>query len=282
MKDTTAAAGTPAPRAAISDKHLKEMSPARDFPSGTRVRMRYAILSSPRSGSTLLGRVLHETGMAGDPQEYFNPPLLRIERERSANPALNINEFIRRMEARRTSPNGVFGMKMHYSQMLGVFGAKKPNPNMVRMLRGFQSLIWIRRRDRIGQAISQAIALRTNVWSSEDSRFRKDPEVNIHPYDCINTLRAVAGDDAGWEQLLRATGLPVLEVWYEDLVAQYEPQTRRVLEHLGISGDVPVIPPQPLEKQAGVLNERLRRELLAYLGAGTHPSTPEPATRTPK
>jgi len=250
----------------ISEKNRRELSPERDFPEATPVRRRYCILSSPRSGSTLLGRFLYETRMAGDPQEYFNPPLLVFERERSGNPKLSLNEFLKLMEARRTSPNGVFGMKVHYSQLLGVLGTNKPDGRVVGFLRKFGKLIWIRRRDRMGQAISQAIALRTQVWSSEDSRFGSEPEVHIHPFECVRTLRAVCGDDAGWEQFIRSAKLAVHEIWYEDLVADYEAQCRAVLAYLELDKDVPNIPAQPIERQSGDLNERVRRELSEYLG----------------
>ena len=250
----------------ITDKHRREMSPERDFAQGTPVRQRYAILSSPRSGSTLLGRLLHETALAGDPQEYFNPPLIYLERERSGNSELNMNQFLRLMEQRRTSPNGSFGIKMHYSQLLGVFKTAKPTNAVVGFLRKLDKLIWIRRRDRIGQAISQAVAMRTQVWSSEDTRFERNPKVDVHAYECVNALRLVCRDDAGWEQLIAKAGLKVHEVWYEDLVNDYEQQSRLVLRHLGIDDQVVNIPPQPIEKQSGELNERLRHDLHAYLG----------------
>ena len=254
------------PTVVITDKHIREMSPERDFPGEIPVKQRYAILSSPRSGSTLLGRFLYETKMAGDPQEYFNPPLIGLERKRSGNDKLNMNQFLRVMEKRRTSPNGMFGMKMHYSQLLGVFRTNKPTNNVVNFLRKLDKLIWIRRRDRIGQAISQAVAVKTNVWSSEDSRFERNPDIKVHPHECIETLRIVSRDDALWEQLIKAAKLPVHEVWYEDFVEDYEQQARGTLRFLEIDQDVPVIPAPPLERQAGELNERMRRELIAYLG----------------
>jgi trehalose 2-sulfotransferase len=250
----------------ISEKHRRELSPERDFPAKTPVRRRYCILSSPRSGSTLLGRFLYETRMAGDPQEYFNPPLLVLERQRSGDPKLSLNEFLRVMEERRTSPNGVFGMKMHYSQLLGVLRVNKPDAKAVAFMKKFGKLIWIRRRDRIGQGISQAIALRTQVWSTEDSRFERDPAVDIHPFECVKALHAVCRDDAGWDQLISAAKLGAHEIWYEDLVADYEAQCRSVLAYLELERDVSKIPPQPIERQAGELNERLRRELVAYFG----------------
>jgi len=250
----------------VSDKNRREMSPERDFPQQVPVRMRYCILSSPRSGSTLLGRMLHETRMAGDPQEYFNPPLLQYERERTGNPSLSLNEFLRAMEARRTSPNGVFGMKLHYSQMLGAFRARQPNKNMVALLNKFNHLIWIRRRDRLRQAISQAVGQHTQVWSSEDSRFGQQSAVEVHPFQCVRALQIVGGDDFGWERLIKATGLKVHEVWYEDLVADYENQSRLALRHLGLEDAVPNIPPPAIQRQSSELNERLHAELIEYLG----------------
>lgn len=254
------------PKIPITDKHRREMSPERDFPGPTPVKMRYAILSSPRSGSTLLGRILYETKLAGDPQEYFNPPLIALERQTTGKEKMGINQFMTRMERRRTSPNGVFGMKVHYSQMLGTLSANESKPDVGRFLQVWNKLIWIRRRDRIGQAISQAIGAHTNVWSSEDSRFEREPDVKVHPYDCVAALNIVARDDAAWEHVLQQAGLPVHEVWYEDLVADYENQTRAVLRFLGIDDQVAQVPKQPIEKQGGALNERLRSELHAYLG----------------
>lgn len=55
-----------------STKNIKELSLERDFPGPFPIRTRYAILSSPRSGSTLLARMLFATGMAGDPIEPKN------------------------------------------------------------------------------------------------------------------------------------------------------------------------------------------------------------------
>jgi LPS sulfotransferase NodH len=149
---------------------------------------------------------------------------------------------------------------------MGVFRANKPNQNVVNFLRRADKLIWIRRRDRIAQAISQAVAVKTNVWSSEDSRFQRDPDIKIHPFEIISTLHVVSRDDAGWEVLIPAAKLQVLEVWHEDLVGDYENEARKVLRYLGIDKDVPTIPPPPLERQSGELNERLRRELHAYMG----------------
>ncbi len=134
------------------------------------------------------------------------------------------------------------------------------------MLKRFNSLIWIRRRDRAAQAISQIVAQHTQVWSSEDARHGAARELKIHPYECVRALQMVAGDDFGWERLIAAAGLKVHQVWYEDLVADYDAQSRAVLRHLGIDSQVDSIPAPPLEKQAGEANEKLRARWMKYMG----------------
>jgi LPS sulfotransferase NodH len=210
--------------------------------------------------------MLYETRLAGDPQEYFNPPIISLASEQSGNKAPQLGDYLKSMESRRTSPNGVFGMKMHYSQMLGVLKTPKPNETAVKLLRGFSKLIWIRRRDRLMQGISQAIAQQTQVWSSEDSRHSEVDAVEVHPFACLSAAKLIAGDDFGWERLIRAAKLTVHTVWYEDLVADYENESRKVLHYLGLNELVETIPEPPLQKQGGEQNERIHKELLQYLG----------------
>lgn len=250
----------------VSDKNRREMSLERDFSQPYPITKRYCILSSPRSGSTLLGRMLYETGGAGDPQEYFNPPLLQIERERSGDPKMSLNTFMKRMEKRRTSPNGVFGMKLHFYQMLQAFQASKPNKNMLAMLNRFNHLIWIRRRDKLRQAISQAIGQHTQIWSSEDARNAERKAIKIHPFACVRALQVVAGDDRGWEQLIETANLKVHTIWYEDLVKDYGAECREILKYIDIEQSGMEIPAPPIQRQANEMNEALYHELKAYLG----------------
>ncbi len=256
----------------ISDKNRREMSEERDFAQSVPVVSRYCILSSPRSGSTLLGRMLYETGLAGDPQEFLNPPLIAIERERSGNDTLDWNGFLQLMEKRRTSPNGVFGIKLHFSQMLSAFRSRQVTPGMVKMLKGFNHLIWIRRRDRLRQGISQAVGMHTQVWSSEDSNSVDLSAGDIHPFQVLRATVGVSHDDHAWEQLIPQAGLDVLVIWYEDLVDNYEAESRRVLTHLNLQEMVEDIPEPPLKRQATEVNEEIRQALLAYLGISSDDS----------
>src|SRR5579863_4501463 len=135
-----------------SRKNMLEISSERDFPVRAEISKRYCILSSPRAGGTLLGRMLFETGLAGDPLEYFNLRLLQLARERFGNQVLSSLDFLHLMEARRTSRNGVFGVKLQFDQMLRDYRSEVPNEAMLKFLRGNQCLFWIRRRNRLRQA----------------------------------------------------------------------------------------------------------------------------------
>lgn len=210
--------------------------------------------------------MLYETKQAGDPQEYFNPPIIALASEQSGKKELQLGEYLKLMESRRTSPNGVFGMKLHYSQMLNILKTPKPNDTALKLLKSFNKLIWIRRRNRLMQGISQAIGQQTQVWSSEDSRHADVGPIDVHPFACLNATKQIAGEDFGWERLIKAANLTVHTVWYEDLVDDYEKESRKVLQYLGLSALVDTIPEQPLKKQGGEQNLRIHEELLQYLG----------------
>ena len=74
----------------------------------------YMICSLPRSGSSLLCEALANTLHAGMPAEYFNPGIIaRMERRWNVG---SFDDYLRKLLARKTSPNGVFGLKVHWGQ----------------------------------------------------------------------------------------------------------------------------------------------------------------------
>lgn len=250
-----------------STKNNMELSPERDFPGPVPVRTRYAILSSPRSGSTLLSRMLFMTRMAGDPLEYLNPHLLRRERARTGTNSLTYPDFIKDMERRRTSANGMFGMQIHFSHFLSAFPGNKLTAPMANFIRAFDKLIWIRRRDRMRQAVSFAIARKSGAWSSEERKvvsIRNPAEV--HPIDCLKALNIVCRNDFDWENLIDTLNLDVHVVWFEDLTQNYHEQSANVVRYLGLDSVVTSIPAPPIQRQSSELNEQVLDQLCTYLG----------------
>lgn len=234
--------------------------------------MRYLILASPRSGSTLVGRMLHATGQAGDPLEYFNPNLRDAERDTRGLESLSFPQYLSIAEARSTTANGVFGMHLHLSQFADAFhrkpGERGVNGEMLAFLRSFDKFIWTRRRNRIRQAVSWVIAKRAKSFHSRESAEQIN-EYDIMPDELVNALSLVCANDFGWENLIKRNDLRARTVWYEDMVTDYHGSSRIILRHLGLNGTVRDIPPPPIQKQATELNDRLARRFAGYLGIST-------------
>lgn len=229
-----------------------ELDARRDFTARSAVKSRYCLLTSQRTGSTLIGRMLYSTGIAGDPLEYFNHILLEKERLRTGNPSLNANEFLANMEKRRTSPNGVFGLKTHYHQILRAFSTDSANEQVVSFLRGHQHLIWTRRRDKLRQAVSLAFARKTGHWSSEgSSRFNEvgTESPKISEEELFDALQTVCIEDLRWETLIESNNLRVLTVWYENLLSDYDYSCREILRHLDLDAEKQKVIPQPIARQ---------------------------------
>src|SRR5262249_13182638 len=85
-----------------------------DFPTPTKPTTFYMVASTPRSGSTYLCYQLWGTGQLGAPQEYFNYNSLMLEMAVRLG-TTNIHDYVRRLFEIRTSANGVFAFKAHWS-----------------------------------------------------------------------------------------------------------------------------------------------------------------------
>ena|SRR5690554_247963 len=121
-------------------QHLYEdqFSEQRDFVESTPVKKTLVIASTPRCGSHMLGHLLYQTGAFGFPLEYANPRNLKEWHRRFA--LEDQREVFRNIQTKRTSPNGVFGVKLHYSHLSIVGGITQlledyPDPHFVILTR---------------------------------------------------------------------------------------------------------------------------------------------------
>ena len=122
---------------------------------------RYLICSTPRSGSTLLARLIETTGRMGVPYEYLNMQVhAKPMAERLGVPPMPPGPYLQAVERVRTTPNGVFGLKAHFHQI----GPLLARPAIAQLM-ATATLVWIRRRDLLGQSISYFRATKTRVWS---------------------------------------------------------------------------------------------------------------------
>ncbi|HTW50616.1 MAG TPA: DUF6065 family protein [Stellaceae bacterium] len=227
----------------------------------------YVICTAPRTGSTLLAQALTSTGKAGRPHEFFD---IYAHNEQFWVKTLKVDdpvEYLPKVLAAGTTDNGVFGLKLLWHQspaLLAKLQAAVPDRvNGARNLShellsaSFETpvhYIWLRRRNKLAQAISYYRASRTGLWRASadpaDGSSATGPEPGFD-YDQIEQYaRLVNHFDAQWHQFFRLNRLKVLMMWYEHFVANYESSIFHVLDFLGIAREGQRLGAPRLRRQA--------------------------------
>ena len=183
-----------------------------------RPRGSYFVCATPRCGSWFLCGLLASTGVAGRPHEWFwRDTRASLERAWGVRDA---DEYVELVLAAGSTPNGVFGAKV----MWGALPDLSPFPR--------PRFVWVRRRDRIAQAVSFARAAQTGHWHHWDPPPRELP---TYSFDAVDALRREIDQlELAWEQWFDREGVEPLEVVYEELLADPERETLRVLEFLSL------------------------------------------------
>jgi len=179
-----------------------------DFPRVERPTKTLIIASTGRSGSHMLGHALHETKCFGFPLEYLNPGnLLEWKRRLGVRKTKAVLEELQR---RRTSPNGVFGIKLHYAhiQQIGGFSeVRKYFPDAYYIL--------LSRVDQLSQAVSMSVARQTGLWiANQNVSPRCTPKYSFKQID--KCLRQIILENASWRYLLASQGCRHKEIIFEN------------------------------------------------------------------
>jgi LPS sulfotransferase NodH len=233
-----------------------------------RPAVSYLICCCERTGSTLLGDALLSTGVAGRPHGYFSRVALHNPRVRRILRQMNEDDdsYLGTVIAAATTPNGVFGAKVHWEQFMTLVAKAE---RLVRAQSGevpasvpeilsptLPSLryIWLTRRNEVARAISHYRAKKTDRWHV-DSRWLTDeadgagePGFDFDQIDAF--VRAARGDELRWSQFFREHDIAPLELIYEDLVRDLEGAVRRILELVGSPAEEFRLPPPTLRKLA--------------------------------
>jgi LPS sulfotransferase NodH len=210
-------------------------------------RVSFMVCAMPRSGSSLLCDVLAATELAGAPTEFFDPNQMH-EFQRLWG-ATTFEQYVEALIAKKTSPNGVFGLKAHYHQFDNAFRDRDVDallPNL--------RLVYIQRMDRVRQAVSFAIAMQTERWTS-----LHEPPPIPPVYDAAQIrelLEWIEREEVAWERYLARSRRPLLRLTYEGLVESVERTVMEVMRFLEI--ELPhgfELPAPTLGRQADAVND---------------------------
>ena len=267
----------------------------------------YLVCATPRSGSTLLCRLLDGTGVAGHPEEYFEAlrhsgeprrPHEYFDPERHANiierlafremlgegvhephpqwRAGTYDRYVAWALEQGTTPNGVFGAKLMWgylgdfaSLLRGIPGLEaRPVPELLDDVFPGLRYVQITRQDKVRQAVSLWRAVQTQAWQG-DARPDADTPEPAFSFRAINFLvRQLTAHDASWDAYFLGLGVAPLKVTYEELAEAPEPVVLRVLDHLAVDAPADLaVDPSGLTVQADSLSESWVRRVHEHLAA---------------
>jgi trehalose 2-sulfotransferase len=224
----------------------------------------YLVLATPRSGSTLLGQGLQASGLAGDPKEFFGHKM-PFWMERWQTPTLPA--YTARLREARATPNGVFGAKLIYRQLIHLESLARREPELANLpvleilQRLFPDLhfVWVTREDKVRQAISWLKARQTGVWGHAQGQSTPklgrawrlgdeplQPGELAFDYHGIDTLvRQAEAEDAAISELFATSGIEPFRVVYEEFSSRYEETILALLRWLGITPPPDLTLPDP-------------------------------------
>lgn len=244
---------------------------------GLLPRLSYLVCSAPRTGSNLLSSGLRDTGVAGQPREYFLadshgmnnlPGIQQLE----GGPPLSLAARVPLL-LQAGSQGGIFGATMHWVEQVRLVASLReaagtPDRPPLECLRAaFPGLrfIWLRRENLLAQAISHYVARKSDVWYVWEDKAPSTERKPV-PFDfegIQDMLKGAEFEEQGWRRLLAGQEADTLVLTYEELAADYQGALTRVLGFL----DVPVpeggLPTPKLRRQADARNEELEQLYLA-------------------
>ncbi len=251
---------------------MVRVSPMPDHPTA------YLVLASQRSGSTLLVESLRSTGMAGEPQEFFqylpttsmspqprewfagveDESILRlldplVEGKPDLAPSEIWRDYIRTVGR---TPNGVWGGKLMWNQTPLLLERaeglpERSGPGLLAAIRDVIGsdpvLIHVYRPDVVSQAVSFWRAVQTRVWRGRADPVR-DARAEYHAGAIAHVVRLLQAQEEGWRSWFAEENISPIEVSYPYLWRNLTTVVATVLEALGLD---PRLAPQPvLERQA--------------------------------
>lgn len=253
----------------------------------------YIVCSTQRSGSTYLCHLLASTGVAGNPQEYFearaetgSPPLpgyflaglprtgagIRDDPRPTDAPDYSDLRSVDGWEAhlRRTfqvgaTDNGVFAAKLMWNQLpdLQQHAAALPGLaglsglDLLDTLFGNPRYVWMRRLDKVRQAISMWRALQTRTWRLEHPTAGTQTPTLRYSFEGIEHLRRrLTADDEAWGRYFRQCAVEPLELYYEtDVEPDPAGGVGRVLAHIAVDPPRGWKPELRMVRQSDELND---------------------------
>lgn len=172
--------------------------------------------------------------------------------------AVDLETYLREVIKRRTSSNGIFGLKAHPNQYFPLL-----EKQLIQPVFSPTKHIFIHRRDTVSQAISLAIAARTNSWTSLEESIT-DPAYDRADID--RCLGQVLQQNLMWTRYFELNCIEPFVIDYENLVQQPNAEIGACLRSLGVASASDLgITDARIGRQANSTNREWKERYLGQL-----------------
>jgi LPS sulfotransferase NodH len=243
-------------------------------PNPTRT---YLLASVPRAGSTHFSHLLWKTGCLGAPLEYLNFDPAGPYGFAASSTELQL-QLWRSVLRRRSSPNGVFGLKafvMQFDQL------NRANPPLLQDVLAAvlprdapRNIVYLRRRDRVAQVVSYARATLSGIWRKEQER-GQHPSLEYSQEALDACERGILFQEHAWEKMFNDLRIDPLPMWHEDVLADPQAAAGAVARYLGVTLDEAAAVAIPeIHKQSEHDTSEWRARLTAARGSASGDEEP--------
>lgn len=233
----------------------------------------YIICTSPRSGSTLLCKLLTNTNVAGVPNSYFHKPSLTnwtevhgIAPNCLANRSKTLEAVLKKAQKTDTAETGVFGLRLQggslnyfMDQLKLLHPELNSDVDRLNATFGETAFIFLSRKNKLEQAISCVKAMQTGLWhtAANGAEFERLAPTQSPYFDAKAIRQHIAEfeeDDQRWVYWFTKESIQPLRLSYEDLADDPSITLNKVLEMLDLQTSCTIGIKAPLAKMADELN----------------------------
>lgn len=245
----------------------------------------YILCTTPRSGSTLLCKLLQATGLAGRPDSHFHQPSLaawlqdyRLNQADYPNETAAFRAVLTAAIAAGTDKNNTFGLRLqqhsfaYLMQQIARLHPAEPT-DKARLDATFYTpkYIYLLRQNTLDQAISYVIARQSGLWhrAADGSELERLSAPQPFVFDAIaiqTQIRSVQNQNIEWQHWFTSQNITPLAVSYNDLATNPPKTLARVLRHLDLDPTIASSLKPPVSKLANTLNQAWADQYTAQFG----------------
>ncbi len=212
----------------------------------------YVICTSPRSGSTLLCKLLAATGQAGDPRSYFHNAdvgdwqrSLGLDETSFDNEKERLTTVLETARNKGTAGSGIFGLRLqrksfdYFVRQLAILcPGRETHSGRFEAVFGKTLFIHLTRSDKLAQAVSFVKASQTGLWhkapdGTELERLAPPCEPEYDAALIREHVDLMTAYDLAWADWFKAESIMPLRIPYDDLSRDPETVIEEILVRIG-------------------------------------------------